>query len=286
MSCEYLIENPLNSSINILGVQVHPITIEQLHQCMADFIRTNEHALVLNVNVNCINLCQEHRWLKSFLNRADIVFCDGFGIQLAAWILGHKIPERITYADWMWQVADLSYESNFSLFFLGGKPGVADKAARNLNTKYPGLRIHCQHGYFDKTYESQENKTMLQQIKHAKPNILVLGFGMPMQERWLMENWDRLEVNIALTGGAVFDYLSGELRRAPRWMTDHGMEWVGRLIIEPSRLWKRYLIGNPLFMWRVVMQRIGRRPESEIQKCSQNCKENLLSLSENHYSKS
>jgi len=254
--------DPLNNTIGILGVQVHPITIAQLHQCMADFISTNAHALVLNVNINCLNLSIEHRWLKSFLNRADIVFFDGFGIQLAAWILGHRFPERITYADWMWQLADFSSNSNFSLFFLGGKPGVAEKAARNIHAEYPGLKIYSQHGYFDKTQESQENKTIIQLINREKPNILVLGFGMPLQERWLMENWDRLEVNIALTGGAVFDYLSGELRRAPRWMTEHGMEWMGRLIIEPSRLWKRYLIGNPLFLWRVVMQRIGRMPGS------------------------
>ena len=91
----------------------------------------------------------------------------------------------------------------------------------------------------------------------VKPNILIVGFGTPLKERWLMENWDRIEVNVALTGGAVFDYVSGELRRAPRWMTDHGLEWLARLIIEPCRLWKRYLIGNPLFLWRVLKQRLG-----------------------------
>lgn len=247
----------LDKKINILGVRVDPITIAQLHQCMAEFINNNEHALVLNVNVNCLNLSYEHPWLKTFLNQAEIVFCDGSGVQLAAKILGYSIPERITYADWMWELAEFSAGSGFSMFFLGGKPGVAEKAAEKVRAKYPRLKISCQHGYFDKNPESHENKNILQQINHAKPNILVLGFGMPIQERWLMENWEQLEVNIALAGGAVFDYLSGELRRAPRWMTEHGMEWLGRLIIEPSRLWKRYLVGNPLFMWRVLRQRIG-----------------------------
>ncbi len=91
----------------------------------------------------------------------------------------------------------------------------------------------------------------------VKPNIIIVGFGMQPQERWLMENWDRIEINVALTGGAVFDYVSGELRRAPRWMTDHSLEWLAWLIIEPRRLWKRYLIGNPLFLWRVLKQRLG-----------------------------
>jgi len=80
---------------------------------------------------------------------------------------------------------------------------------------------------------------------------------MPIQERWLKQNWDRLECNVAFTGGAVFDYISGELRRPPRWMTSHGLEWLGRLIIEPRRLWRRYIIGNTLFLWRVVKQRFG-----------------------------
>ena len=80
---------------------------------------------------------------------------------------------------------------------------------------------------------------------------------MPLQEHWLMENWHRIESNIALTGGAVFDYVSGDLRRAPRWMNENGLEWLGRLVIEPRRLWRRYLVGNPHFLYRVFRQRLG-----------------------------
>jgi N-acetylglucosaminyldiphosphoundecaprenol N-acetyl-beta-D-mannosaminyltransferase len=79
---------------------------------------------------------------------------------------------------------------------------------------------------------------------------------MPMQERWIMENWNDLQVNIVMPVGALFDYLAGELPRAPRWMTEHGLEWLGRLIIEPGRLWKRYLVGNPLFLWRVFIHEL------------------------------
>jgi N-acetylglucosaminyldiphosphoundecaprenol N-acetyl-beta-D-mannosaminyltransferase len=101
-----------------------------------------------------------------------------------------------------------------------------------------------------------ENETLIQQINDLKPNFILVGFGMPLQERWLMENWDRLEVNIAITLGAVFDYISGDLKRAPGWFNKHGMEWLGRLIIEPRRLWKRYLIGNPLFLLRIIKHRL------------------------------
>ncbi len=81
-----------------------------------------------------------------------------------------------------------------------------------------------------------------------------------MQEQWLSQNLDDLDVSVIMTGGAVFDYISGDLQRAPRWMTDNGLEWLGRLLIEPDRLWKRYLVGNPLFLWRVLKQRFGPLP--------------------------
>ncbi|MCA1688781.1 MAG: WecB/TagA/CpsF family glycosyltransferase, partial [Actinobacteria bacterium] len=89
----------------------------------------------------------------------------------------------------------------------------------------------------------------------------LVGFGMPLQEYWLMENRNRLDANVALTGGAVFDYVSGELRRGPRVLTENGLEWLARLLIEPRRLWRRYLIGNPLFLARVLEQRLTREPE-------------------------
>jgi N-acetylglucosaminyldiphosphoundecaprenol N-acetyl-beta-D-mannosaminyltransferase len=161
----------------------------------------------------------------------------------------------------MWQLARFAQGRDHSLFLLGARPGVADKAAANLRERFPGLRIvGTHHGYFDKAPGSPENEAVIREINAASPNILIVGFGMPLQERWLMDNWDRIEVNVALTGGAVFDYVSGELPRAPRWMTDHGFEWLGRLIIEPGRLWKRYLVGNPIFILRVLGQRIAQSP--------------------------
>lgn len=188
------------------------------------------------------------------MNQSEIDFCDGSGVILAARLLGFRIPERITYADWMWRLADYASQNQFSLFFVGGKAGVADKAAEVLRSRFPDLRIvGTQQGYFHKAAGDPENESVLEQINLTKPNIVVVGFGMPLQEKWLAENWARIDANIALTGGAVFDYVSGDLHRAPAWMTRYGLEWLGRLIIEPRRLWRRYLIGNPLFLWRVFI---------------------------------
>jgi N-acetylglucosaminyldiphosphoundecaprenol N-acetyl-beta-D-mannosaminyltransferase len=243
--------------INLLGVSVHPIGSKNLNDMIGNIILRNEKHLILHVNAHCLNLTFKYPWLRQFLNRATIVFCDGFGVILGARILGSHIPERITYADWMWQLAQYAEQQGFSLFFLGARQSVAEKAATCLVEKYPGLRIAGVHnGHFDKTPGGPENTTVIQKINEARCNILIVGFGMPLQEKWLMENWKYIDANIALTGGAVFDYISGELRRSPQWMTNHGLEWLGRLIIEPSRLWKRYLLGNPVFLWRILRQRL------------------------------
>lgn len=242
----------------ILGVEGHILTVPELHTSLETILRERKKAIVANVNVHCLNLAYGQPWLRSFLNDAQIVFCDGSGVIVGARILGYRIPERITYADWMWQLAEFAEPRGFSFFFLGGRPGVADKASALLKNCFPDLRIvGTHHGYFAKSATSPENQTVIQKINATQPNILVVGLGMPLQERWLMENWDCIKANVALTGGAVFDYISGDLRRAPRWMTDHGLEWLGRLVIEPRRLWRRYIVGNPLFLFRVFKQRLG-----------------------------
>ena len=250
----------LPPAIDILGVPVHPLTVAELHEQLADVIARGARARVLHVNAHGLNLAVEHSWLRNFLNQVEIVFCDGVGVMVGARLLGYHIPERITYADWMWQLAEFAARNDISLYFLGARPGVAQAAADRLAARYPALNVvGVQHGYFDRTFDHPENRAVIERINAAGPNILLVGMGMPLQEHWLSENWEHLHVNVALTGGAVFDYMSGELRRAPRWMTDNGLEWLGRLLIEPQRLWRRYLVGNPLFLGRVVRTRLSRR---------------------------
>ncbi len=242
----------------LLGVQLSTCDQAALLLTFKQAIMADRKMTVLSGNVHSFNLAYRKAWLREFFNQADVVRLDGAGVRLGVWILGHRSPSRMTWADFAWDLAEFAEPRGFTFFFLGARLGVADKAAANLKARFPDLCIvGTHHGYFDKTPGSAENEAVIEQINAVKPNILIVGFGMPLQERWLMENWDRIDANVALTGGAVFDYVSGELQRAPRWMTDNGLEWLGRLLIEPRRLWKRYLIGNPLFIWRVFKQRLG-----------------------------
>lgn len=242
-------------SLRILGIKVTPITVPDLHAHIGAVIEAGARQLVLNVNVHCMNLAARLPWLKDFLNSAPVVFCDGAGVMWAARLQGKAIPERITYADWMWRLAAFCEERGHSLYFLGAKPGVAEQAAARLRERHPALRIlGCRDGYFP--LEGPENEAVIEGVNRAGADILVMGLGMPRQEEWLRRYWGRLHAKVALTGGACFDFVSGTMPRCPRFMADHSLEWLYRLYVEPKRMFGRYVLGNPLFMARVLLERL------------------------------
>jgi N-acetylglucosaminyldiphosphoundecaprenol N-acetyl-beta-D-mannosaminyltransferase len=238
---------------------VDPLTVAELHAEIERFIRAEGHALILNVNAHGLNLSYQDVRLRKLFNSAEIVFCDGVGVMLAARMLGERIPERITYADWMWELAAFAEQEGFSLYFLGGRPGFAEATKVRLQQRFHDLRVvGVRHGYFDRTVGGPENEAVIQEINEVAPDILIVGFGMPLQEIWLRENWDRVNAKVALTGGAVFGYVGGKLVRGPAFLVRNGFEWLARLLVEPRRLWRRYIVGNPLFLLRVLVQRLDR----------------------------
>jgi len=247
-----------NRCIELMGVKVHLVTARELNEEVGRVVGDAGKALILNVNTHCMNLAHARPWMKRLLNSAHLVFCDGFGVVLAARIAGRPAPVRITLADWIWGFCEYAQQRALRLFFLGARPGVAEKAAERLHAAFPRLRIcGTYHGYFDKRKNSAENRAVVRRINDARPNVLFVGFGMPLQERWLMENWGAIHANVGMSVGAMFDYVSGTLPRGPRWMTDNGLEWLARLLIQPRHLWRRYLIGNPLFLCRAFREALS-----------------------------
>ncbi|MFZ5822128.1 MAG: WecB/TagA/CpsF family glycosyltransferase [Chloroflexota bacterium] len=243
--------------VNLLGVQIDSITLSDLLEYIDILANSNSKSIIANSNIHALNIAYTDRLFRSYIQRSAINFCDGAGVAIGAKLIKKKIVEKITYADFMWQLASFASEKSLSMFFVGALPGVAEMARQKIIKKVPALKIvGTHHGFFSKKPGHPENQDVIAQINSAKPDLLIVGMGMPLQEYWIMENFDDLDVKIIFNGGAVFDYVSGELRRPPSWMTNHGMEWLGRLIIEPGRLWKRYLIGNPLFFWRVFVHHI------------------------------
>jgi N-acetylglucosaminyldiphosphoundecaprenol N-acetyl-beta-D-mannosaminyltransferase len=251
---------------NLLGIRFNAYEKEQFLQTLAKRLNRNEKTIVLSGNVHAFNLAYEQPWLHDFFNQADLIRLDGAGVRLGARLLGQALPARMTWADFIWDLAAFAAPRGYRLFFLGGRSGVAQAAAARLLARYPSLPIvGVHHGFFNKTAGHPENEAVLNHIAAARPDMLLVGMGMPLQERWLQANQDRLEATVIMTAGALFDYLSGRLQRPPLLFREHGLEWLGRLLIEPRRLWRRYLLGNPLFLWRVIQQRLagnkkGSRP--------------------------
>jgi len=245
--------------VDVLGVPVDGVTLPQLLEVLLQYIADNRRATVLSANVHLVNLAQKDRWLLELYRSANLVYCDGFGVRLAALLLGQGIAPRQTAADWLWDLAACWEENDRSMYFLGSRPGVAERAAQRLRTRFPHLRVlGTRHGFFDKARDSAENRDVIESINRVSPDLLCVGFGMPLQERWILENREDLEARVVINLGAIFDFVSGDVPRAPTWMTALGLEWLGRLLLEPRRLWRRYLLGNPLFLARVLTSRVHR----------------------------
>ena len=241
----------------IAGVPVHPLRLETLLACIKQTITKRQRTTIMYANAYAINLAQRDPAFLQALNQALWTFCDGYGVWLAAQLLKKPLPERFTPPDWIDQLTELCAKHHYRLFLLGAKSGVAEKAAHQIQTSFPQLEIASHHGYF--STQGRENEAVLDKINTAAPHILLVGMGMPRQELWIQQNHHRHNVPVVIAVGALFDYLAGQIKRGPRWLTDSGGEWLWRLCCEPLRLWRRYLLGNPAFVWLVLRKWMMKR---------------------------
>jgi N-acetylglucosaminyldiphosphoundecaprenol N-acetyl-beta-D-mannosaminyltransferase len=208
---------------------------------------------VMYVNAHVVNQSRVTLGLAEALRRADLVYCDGYGVRLAARALHLEVPHPMTGADWIWGLAALCEISGQSLYLLGSEPPIAREAAARLARWYPRLEVAgAHHGFFD--LDSPHNDRVIEDIVDHGSRIVLVGMGTPKQELWVDRYADRLDGAVVWTVGALFDYVSGHTPRAPRWLADNGLEWIFRLAIEPQRMWRRYLIGNPVFLSRVLAE--------------------------------
>jgi N-acetylglucosaminyldiphosphoundecaprenol N-acetyl-beta-D-mannosaminyltransferase len=242
----------LAGAVDILGVPVHPVNRQGILDYISSTIAARQQAIVLHANVFGVNLSNQHSWLKDFYRQAHLVFCDGDGIRWACVILGFQVPEKVTYNVFLWELAAFCERFRFSLYLLGGRPGVADQARANLQARYPQLHIlGASDGYFPK--DGDGSLAVIENINSVRPDVLLVCFGMPIQEQWVSDNASRLAVHVILTGGAAIDYGAGVIAVAPRWMKQLQMEWFFRLLVEPVRMFRRYVVGNPIFLARVLV---------------------------------
>ncbi|WYL97338.1 MAG: WecB/TagA/CpsF family glycosyltransferase [Gloeotrichia echinulata IR180] len=241
--------------IVLFGTRFHKIRVQELIEYIVTAAKAPKKVIISHVNVRGMNFAYQLPWYRDFFNKSDLVFCDGFGVLLGAKLCGCSVSQenRMTCPDYIENLALACERENVSLFLLAGQPGTVDIAIAKLKAVAPTLNVKGHHGYFDKSGE--ENESVIQEINKFQPDVLYIGFGMPLQERWILDNLDRIETKVFLPLGACLDFYTGAVYRGPRWMTDYGLEWLTRLVTEPHRLWDRYVVGNPLFFYRVLREK-------------------------------
>lgn len=238
--------------INFLGVNIDPVDTSELLDWLVAFAYENQTNKVMYANADCIMVAQKDQEYRQILNKAHLVYADGIGIVWGAKIFGHHIKSRSTGADFMPWFCQKFADNGFKIFLLGAKPGVAELSAQKLMQGCPQLQIAgTHHGFFEKA----DNDNVIRYINAAAPDILLVGMGAPYQEKWVELNAAHLDVPLLWTVGGLFDFISGKTKRGPQLLLDNGFEWLCRLCVEPRRLWKRYLIGNGLFAWKVMKSR-------------------------------
>lgn len=243
----------LGDPSHIFDLEVQTAPPAELLRAIIGYAEREEHRRVAYVNAHVINESFEIPELRRALRAADLVYCDGYGVRLAARTIGLPVPHRMTGADWIWGVAGLCEAGGRSLYLLGSDPGASSEAAAALRRWYPRLEVcGTHHGYFE--LDGHHNERVVEHVNERRPDILLVGMGTPQQELWVDRWFDQLDAHVVWTVGALFDYLAGRIPRAPHWLADHGLEWVFRLAMEPRRMWRRYLLGNPVFLSRVAAE--------------------------------
>ena len=234
---------------NLLGVAVDAMTRSDLHHVIGDAVATEERRLIANHNLHSVYLRHHDGQFAEMYNHADCIYVDGMPIIFLAQALGLPLraEHRITFLDSFEDLVEEVARKNWRLFYLGSKPGVAARGAEILRKRFRGLQIATQHGYFDAQAGSRENQSVIESINAFRPNILMVGMGMPRQEHWTLENLDAISANAVITSGATMDYFAGEIPVPPRWAGPFGLYGMMRLWSEPKRLWKRYLL-EPWFV--------------------------------------
>lgn len=243
----------------VLGVKVQAFTIADLNHLVIRAVSESRKVVIANHNLHSVYLYHHDAKMRRFYEElAHYVHIDGMPLVWWGKFLGYplKRQHRVGYMDWLPSLLSLADANRWRIYHLGGKPGVAERGYALLLKKHPHLQVRLHHGYFD--MESKENTLIIQDINAFSPHILFVGMGMPRQEHWIFDNFSSLSANVILPGGGYIDYIAGEQTYVPRWIGYLGLEWAFRLVTNPKRLWRRYLV-EPWSLVGIALQEVKQR---------------------------
>ncbi len=242
---------------DFLGIPINNLTMDE---AVEGIVRKTDHAepsQVCFVNADCVNIAFRDAEYKSILRSCGMVLADGIGVKLAGKILNRNIRQNVNGTDMLPVLCKALEERGKTIYLLGGKPGVATDVAVWMKRQFATLEI-CghRHGFFT----DRELPDVLAEIRSASPAVLLVAFGAPKQEKWIRAHLRETGAAVVIGTGGLFDFYSGRIPRAPVWMREIGMEWIYRFWQEPRRMWRRYFVGNFVFLARVLRDR-SRLPE-------------------------
>lgn len=245
--------------VMIAGVAIDNVTMAGALSCIEELIRKREPSYIVTPNVDHIMKVQRDPGLRLVYEQATFALPDGMPLLWAGNFLGTPLKERVTGSDLVPRICERAAQKGYRLFFLGGRTGAAAKAKECLEKQFPSIQIvGVRRPQFGLEYDVSENEKIERMVKETDPDILLVGYGVPKQEKWIYQHYKRLGVPVSIGVGGTLDVLAGMVKRAPQWMQRSGFEWLWRLMKEPRRLWRRYLIEDMQFFRLVLSQKIGR----------------------------
>ena len=242
--------------ITILGIPVDNLTmgdtIEQIMACLKSTLSRQ----VCFLNADCANIAYRDKSYMDVLKNSHICLADGIGLKIAGKLLKKEVKQNVNGTDLFPFLCEALSGSGKKIFFLGARPGIADGVADWIRENHPDVMVAgFHHGFFS----PEEEPAVISRIKDSDADLLLAAFGAPRQDIWISEHIHETGVKVGIGVGGLFDFFSGRIERAPLWMREIGMEWLYRFIQEPGRLWKRYFIGNGVFLYRVMIEKMGRQ---------------------------
>jgi len=243
--------------VNVLGVGISVLNLQSALATIADAVRERRRGIICVTGVHGVMEAQDDDGFKKILNSAFLCTPDGMPMVWAGRLAGHREMRRVYGPDLMLEVCAWSETSGAKHFFFGGADGVAELLARKLKAKFPKMQIAGTFTPPFRALNADEEKNFRAQIAAVRPDIVWVGLSTPKQEKFMAEFLSKLDTTLMIGVGAAFDFHSGRLRQAPRWMQRSGLEWFYRLCREPRRLAKRYFRNNPLFLLKFFAQCAG-----------------------------
>lgn len=229
----------------LLNTYVNNVNMDEAIQAIEDMIASEKKSYIVAINVDVVMKIENDSYLKGITDEADMVIVDGKPLEwIAKW---HKRPikAKISGSDLVPLLCKVAAQKGHTIFIIGGKDGVAKKAQENLERDLPGIKIV---GTYAPPFGFEKDKIELKKINEmitvAHPDILIACFGCPKQEKWIYENYQKYDAKVSICAGATVDFLAGNVNRAPKWMSDHGLEWFYRFLQEPTRMFKRYFVDD------------------------------------------